>query len=201
MKQIPRHFFIVLLAALCCAGLQQQAEAREFTITPGEPNEVVFTSHAPGETFDGRTDQISGMITFNPENLNEPVRGRLVVDVQSLDTGISLRNNHMFDNHLHPEQYPTIEFELHELLNAPSAGLTSGQEYRFKAKGNFSLHGVTRTIETDLKVEYSEQAGTLEVTASFPVVLNDYDIPRPQFLFLRLAEEQDVEVHFVAHAN
>jgi polyisoprenoid-binding protein YceI len=191
----PALIPVGLFLAVTSAG----AAPTDFAVEPSKSNEVVFTSRATGETFHGRTHEISGQFHFDPEDLSAPVGGKLVVDAKSLDTGIELRNEHMRNDHLHPDVYPTIEFVLEEIVSPPVTSMPDKKPLSLKGRGKFTLHGMTRTIEPDLTTVLDSADSTLQVTARFKVKLQDYNIPRPQFLFLRLAEEQDVEVKFIAH--
>jgi polyisoprenoid-binding protein YceI len=186
------------LLGLLFAATYAEAAPTNFVVAPGESNEVVFTSRATGETFEGRTHEISGQFHFDPEDLSAQVGGKLVVDVLSLDTGIKLRNQHMQQNHLHPDVYPTIEFVLEEIVSPPVTSMPDKQSISLRARGKFTLHGMTRTIEPVLTVVFNSADSTLQVTARFKVKLPDYNISRPQFLFMKLAEEQDVKVQFIA---
>lgn len=47
------------------------------------------------------------------------------------------------------------------------------------------------TVAADLALDAD---GVLTVVCTFPVVLADHDIPRPELLFMKLAEEQIVDV-------
>jgi polyisoprenoid-binding protein YceI len=122
------------------------------------------------------------------------------VDLKSLDTGIPLRNEHMQKNHLHTEQYPQATFRARWLREPSASALTPGQKLTVQVVGDFSLHGVTRRMEVPAEVEAlseSEGAG-LRVVARFDVRLSDHQIPRPQFLALKLDERQRVTVEFLA---
>jgi polyisoprenoid-binding protein YceI len=178
------------------AALPSFAETMTYVITPGNNNEVVFVSKAVGETFDGRTDQISGNFSCDLDDLNQPVSGSIEVDVESLDTGIKLRNNHMLKNHLHPEEFPKMTFDLEELTECPDM-IKAGETHAMKATGNFTCHGVTNAINADLTITRGND-GSLRVKAEWVVNLSDYDIPRPQFLIVKLAEDQDVSATFTA---
>ncbi len=186
------------LAGLLLAAVAVGAASKNFAVEPSESNEVVFISRATGETFEGHTREIFGQFYFDPEDLNAQVGGKLVADVLSLDTGIGLRNQHMRENHLHPDVFPTIEFVLEEIVAPPATSIPDKQSITLKARGKFTLHGMTRTIEPELTAVFDSADSTLQVTARFKVKLQEYHIARPQFLFLKLAEEQDVKVQFIA---
>lgn len=172
------------------------ASAAEYTVMPGGGNEVKFVSKAVGETFDGTTDQISGSFTVDPDDLSAPVSGSLEIPVRSLDTGIKLRNEHMFKNHLHPDEYPTMEFTLTGLKDAPAA-LPVGEATELTGVGTFTCHGETNPLEPMLTVTRNDN-GSLSVHADWTITLDDYNIERPQFLIVKLAETQDVSATFTA---
>jgi polyisoprenoid-binding protein YceI len=194
MKTLRTATLLTLISLM--SSLPALAEPITFNVTPGGDNEVVFVSKAVGETFDGRTDQISGSFSCDLDNLNAPVSGAIEIDVKSLDTGIKLRNNHMLKNHLQPDEYPTMAFALEEIAECP-AMIVSGEAHTIKARGKFTCHGVTRDIEPDLTLTLNKD-GSLSVMAEWIVNLNDYEIPRPQFLFVKLAEDQEVSASFTA---
>lgn len=190
-----KHLPILIIAALLMPAISS-AETTHYAVNPGGDNLIRFVSKAPGETFDGVTDQVQGMFTVDPEDLTKPVSGQITVQAKTLDTGIGLRNNDMYENHLHVEQYPTIVFELTGVENPPEK-LPVGEEVELTATGNFTLHGVTRQISPQLTIKRNAD-DSLWIDADWKVTLSDYEIPRPQFLFLKLAEEQQVNATFTA---
>ncbi|MBD3165787.1 hypothetical protein GF324_04255 [bacterium] len=193
------HVFALLLLGLLFSTLPVRAAPTTWVVTPGKPNEVKFISEAPVESFEGKTTHIEGEFTLDPQNLDGEMSGRLQIDVKTLDTGIKIRNGHMFDNHLHPDQYPHMTFELTEVVG--NTGSLQAGENSLLVGGTFTCHGVTNEITPEVMVDYTPERATLDVTARFTVRLSDYNIDRPQFLFMKLAEEQKVVVRFTANAE
>ncbi|MCB2211118.1 YceI family protein [bacterium] len=194
MKTLQTLTLVIMIGLL--AAQPSFAETMTYTVSPGEPNEVVFVSRAVGETFDGRTNHVEGTFSCDPDDLSKPVSGSVSIDVKTLDTGIGLRNNHMFKNHLHPDEFPQMTFELTGLSGNP-AMLKTGETATMKANGQFTCHGETNDIEPMLEVTRNPDS-SLTVTAEWTVNLNDYDIERPQFLIVKLAEDQEVSATFTA---
>ena len=187
----------IVLLLLGFAGIDA-ADAERFEIHPGEKeNQVKFDSHAPLESFDGKTNQVSGLIECDPENLENPVSIRIEVDLASLDTGIKLRNKHMRKNHLETKKYPKAVFTADRISERSSLSLVAGEPVTFHVTGNFELHGITRevtaTVEATLNLE-----GDLEIVSRFDVLLSDYKIKRPRFLLLKLDETQKVTIKVTA---
>jgi polyisoprenoid-binding protein YceI len=165
--------------------------AAEFVVKPGSPNQVVFTSKATTETFQGKTDKVQGRIVLDPASVADSVLVHIEVDLASLDTGIGKRNQTMRDDYLETKKYPRAVFD--GVTIRSGAGKPLGGDPAFEVEGNFTLHGVTRRLHATVEV-LQKDARTLEFKAAFKVPLADYKITRPKFLFLKLGEVQDVAV-------
>jgi polyisoprenoid-binding protein YceI len=177
------------------------ASAADFIVKPGGDNKVVFISTATMEKFEGKTSQLSGRISVDPAGpLSDSLTVHLEVDLASLDTGIAKRNQHMREDHLETSKYPKAVFDGATLVHAPGISLASGQSTGFDADGTFSLHGVSRRVRVHIDATY-QAPGTIQFHTEFPVTLGDYKISRPEFLFMKLAETQDVRVSGVAAAS
>lgn len=187
--------FLFLILAL--AGAARAATAADATWRIGDGSEVAFTSKASLETFDGRTQVVHGEVTCDPGDLSGPLTLRVEVDLASLDTGIGLRNTHMRERHLQTDRYPQAVFTGRAVASATPAALEPGQAARVAVTGELALHGVTRPLTVEAEVTLGGDGG-LRIVAAFPVRLSDHDIPRPQFLALKLADEQQVRVELVA---
>jgi polyisoprenoid-binding protein YceI len=115
------------------------------------------------------------------------------IDLNTLKTGISLRDKHMRDNYLETKKYPFAEFS--GKLNTPPA-LEVGKIYEVIATGKFKIHGVTKTINVPGKIKVVS-ASQVDLNANFKVLLSDYKISIPKVVFYELAEEQDVTIKAV----
>lgn len=183
---------IVFLAAALAA-----AAAPAATWRIGQGSEVVFTSKAPMESFDGRTARVSGHVTCDPEALVGPLDLRVEVDLASLDTGIAKRNEHMRERHLQTSSYPLAVFTGRAVTKAAAAALAPGRPVTVTVEGTLDLHGVARPLTVEATVTRGED-GALRVETAFPVKLSDHAIERPQFLVMKLADVQQVRVALVA---
>ncbi len=181
---------------LLLPALRLQAEPTTFVVTP-DSSMVTFVSVAPLETFDGTTNQLSGLFSLEPGNLGAGVTGTLTVQMRDLTTGLGVRDNHMKKNHLQTDLYPVSIFVPTAVKQGPDS-LASGEPAKLILTGIFTLHGMTRRIVVQVDALWNRDGDRLQVTAKFPVRLADYSIPRPQFLTMRLGEVQQVTVAFTA---
>jgi polyisoprenoid-binding protein YceI len=188
---------IGLLAGTSRAGL-----AADFVVRPGGENKVVFISKATVEGFEGKTNKLEGHLAVDPESVGDSVSVHFEVDLASLDTGIAKRNKHMRENHLETAKYPKAIYDGITVRAPSGAKLVPGKPTLLDVEGTFTLHGVSRRMRITVEATYEPKQGGARIVfhTAFPVALADYAISRPEFLFLKLAEVQDVRVNGVAVA-
>ena len=85
--------------------------ASEYQVDRSKENHIKFISDAPIEEFEGITNNIDGYI--NLPSFEELSESKLYfeVDLETLDTGIGLRNRHMRENYLETEMFKYTFFE------------------------------------------------------------------------------------------
>ncbi|GMQ23691.1 YceI family protein [Algoriphagus sp. oki45] len=146
---------------------------------------VVFLSKAPLNEFEGKSKALNGLIDLEKNLLD------FYLDLNTLDTGIGLRDKHMRENYLETEKFPFAEFTG---KMEPIPALETGKSYPVKAKGKFKIHGVEReiTVEGTL-TQRNDQS--LQLQSEFVILLDDYQIDIPKLVFYELASEQKVSIN------
>ena len=185
------------------------AEVKTFKTVPGDAKNVIeFTSDAPMEKIVGKTSNIAGTLDLNLAELPATTNGTFTVDLKTLDTGIGLRNEHMRDNHLETGEFPDATFTLTRLISSDKTALLPGETANAVAEGEFTIHGVNKVYQIPVKLYYAKtnkaaesrlggsKGDLLSVSAEFTVKLSDHQIKRPELLFLKLADDQKIEVSF-----
>ncbi len=179
-KMIPAMFLSFMF-------LSGYAQSKKYIATDGY---VEFLSKAPLHQFKGKSKVLHGLIDLN-KNLVD-----FYVDLNTLKTGIAKRDSDMRNSYLDTEDHPFAEFtgalDAVEMLNP-----VPGKPKKVTATGTFSLHGVKRKITVEGTLTATEDG--LNLKATWPILLEDYNIERPGFLFYELADEQiisiDIELH------
>lgn len=185
------------------------AEVRTFKTVPNDAKNVVeFTSDAPMEKIVGKTSDITGTLELNLDDLLSTTVGTFIVDLKTLDTGIAMRNGHMRENYLETGQFPNATFTLARFISADKSSLAPGETVKAVAEGEFKIHGIGKPYQIPVKLYYAQsdkstegrlggsKGNLLSVSAEFTVKLADHQIKRPELLFMKLAEEQKIEVNF-----
>lgn len=168
--------------------------AQEYHVDRSSERSVVFTSSAPLEEFQGVTDRIDGYVLLDGEGVREvrsPTGTQVYFEVElaSLDTGIALRDRHMRDDYLEVDEHPYAAFR-----GEVVAIVGDGASFQVEADGTFTLHGIERPQR--LRCRVTPDAGSLQVGCRFQVRLEDHGIPIPRLMFMKLAEETEVELAF-----
>ena len=191
---------VVITVSFVLAAASVRAE--RFEIDPADKaNLVRFESKAPMESFDGRTHRVSGYINLDPAAIGDSVDAFVQVEMASLDTGISLRNKHMRENHLDTDSYPYATFRGVRIVEGAAGALAPGVEVPLIVEGTMNLHGVERRIRVPATVALpTEGEPRLRITSEFEIYLADYEISRPKFLFLKLDEKQRIQLELYATA-
>lgn len=164
--------------------------AAEFHVDKEQENLVKFTSDAPVEKIVGVTDKIDGYILWQDDNFAQNSEFYFEVDLASIDTGIGLRNRHMRENYLETDKYPFASYggQITQVVDNEDG------TFMVTTSGTFKLHGVEREIQLDGLV--SKIADGYKAESRFEVKLADYNIERPQFMFLKIGEVIQLEVTF-----
>jgi polyisoprenoid-binding protein YceI len=149
-----------------------------------EKGNVEFLSKASLNEFTGKSSDLNGLVDLDKNLLD------FFIDLNTLKTGIGLRDRHMRENYLETKKYPYAEFTG---KIASEIKLTKGQSKDVTAKGKFKIHGVEREIEVPGKLTAISDS-EIQLEAKFTVLLSDYKIDIPKVVFYELAEEQVVTI-------
>lgn len=178
------RLLLIKLLFLCIFFKGIDSYGQEFITDKGT---VVFLSKAALSEFTGESNQLNGLLDLN-KNLMD-----FYLDLNTIKTGIGLRDRHMRENYLETKKFPFAEFT-GKLSTIPD--LEEGQKSEVSTMGLFKIHGVEKEIEVKghLTRIKSDQ---IQLEASFKVLLSDYMIDIPKVMFYELAEEQEVTISAV----
>jgi polyisoprenoid-binding protein YceI len=150
---------------------------------------VSFVSDAPHERIAARTERISALF--------DVARGSFGVQVPMASlAGFNspLQQVHFNENYVESNAFPFASFQgrLIETFDPSRTGV-----YRLRAKGQFTVHGVTqeRIIECDVVVAKEG----IRVRSIFHVPLADHHIRVPHIVHQKIAPQVRVEVDLLFH--
>jgi len=166
-------------------------------------NQITFFSTTPLEDINGTANGVYGNVSFDVENAAKTVKGKIIVKAASMNTGIELRNSHLKGaNWLNEKKYPEIIFDLKSI---DAVNQSADNKIEFKAKGNFTLHGVTKEIIAETELVYLDEneqtqkrapGDLLGLKTKFRVKLSDYDVDNA-VIGSKVSEDIEVTVNIV----
>jgi polyisoprenoid-binding protein YceI len=181
-----KYAFVQIIVILASTGLL----AGEYHVDKEKSNVVKFISDAPLEDFEGVTNKIDGYIYWSGTDPVSESELYFEVDLNSLDTGIGLRNRHMRENYLETDTYPLTHFT-GKLIEAEKS---DRGEYIVRAEGQFFVHGITRKVTINATMAPVENG--FNITSNFIIALTDYNIEVPQLMFFKIDENMTVDLNF-----
>src|SRR2546426_4605717 len=131
---------------------------------------------APSDAV-GRTSSVHGSITIAPTGATYSVTaGSIRVDVNTLTSDRSMRDQRIHRMGLESDRYPTATFVISNPITLPSdAG--NGQAFQISATGKLTLHGVTRTVTIPVDARLS--GSQIELAGSITFPFSDFGMTPP----------------------
>lgn len=176
---------LLLTAAVTAQGFKVKAGGMQtFNFEDrGGRNQVTFFSETPLEDINGTANGIGGSVSFDVANFAQTLKGKLTVQVTSMNTGIELRNKHLqSSNWLDAQKFPEISFEIKSVSDVKQS---ADNKLEFRVKGNFTLHGVTKEVVATGEATYLDEneqtkkrspGDLLGVRAKFSVNLSEFGV-------------------------
>jgi len=123
----------------------------------------------------GETQAIQGTLLFDESWM--PIAGsRVDVDMRTLVSDESRRDNYLYDNTLETGEFPLATF-IATGVEGIESGLVDGEETTFTLVGDLTLHGVTNEAKWDVTATLSGESVTGTASTSF--ILEDYEMEKP----------------------
>lgn len=145
-------------------------------------------------TVTGRTEKVTGSFTIGDGGRTLEA-AELTVDVASISTGTSQRDNYFRTQALRAQAYPTASFVLSEPVSL-DASPAAGEIVRATAVGELTIAGVTRTVTAT--VEVRSDGTTAEIAGSIPITFSDFGVTAPNLGFVSVEKNGFVEFQLVA---
>lgn len=148
-----------------------------------ESGTAIFHSEVPLHTFSGTSNYLTGKIDLDTKIVD------FYLDLTTLDTGIAKRDRDMRET-LETDQFPFAEF-YGKMISPFDPNLQTPQDVT--VQGAFKIHGVSK--DTTYKGTLTMTDDGLLLEASWVLLLKDYDIVPPSLLFVKVDQEQKIEIN------
>ncbi len=166
-------------------------------------NQATFFSTTPLEDITGMSTDVWGTVSFDIEDVENTLKGEILISTASLRSGIDLRDEHIRGaDWLDAEKFPTISFKIKEV-----AGIEKIEDNKLKVKvlGEFTLHGVTKEVESEVTLVYLEEnemtkmrlpGDLLGIRATININLSNYGVQH-MALGKKVSDKIEINVNIV----
>lgn len=184
-----RCLFLALLSLVLVTGPHASARAEESFRVTGEVK--VVCALTVGGSFEARTKALTGDLADDPDRPGH-ARGTVRVDLDSLRTGIGLRDRHMRNNYLEVDKGPDYAVAVAENLRLERP------DGKGAFTGTLTLHGQRQEIAGTAEVQRRD--GRIRIVAEFPLRVSSFQIPSPTYLGVGVRDEVRVTIDLVGAA-
>jgi polyisoprenoid-binding protein YceI len=196
MKSIVRRRAVLagFLLPMAIASAQALAQNASSAWQAGDGDVAVLCPLTVGGSFEAKTRALAGRLAVDPTQPGA-LNGDLQVDLQTLDTGIGLRNTHLREKYL--EVGKGAGFDRAVLSEIVVSGVDlAAASGNGTFKGTLALHGTRKPVSGTVRL--TPAAGQVKVDATFPVQLPEFGIPEPRYLGVGVHDQVQVRAKFVA---
>jgi polyisoprenoid-binding protein YceI len=142
----------------------------------------------------GTTEAVSGSLVIAADGTIDPTVSKLSVDLTTLKSDQSMRDNYIRGRTLETEKFPRAEFVPRRAQGLPVPLSTSGKA-AFQLIGDMTVHGVTREITWAVTGTLAADKVTGQATTTFPFSTFEMAIPKVARV-LSLEDKIQLELDF-----
>lgn len=168
---------LMLLVGCHCA-------AQEYYATSS--GKVEFNASTPLETIFASNKEVKAILDTHKAEI------AAVVQIPAFEFKRKLMQEHFNENYMESHTFPKAVFR-GKIIGFTADGLQSTPK-EYTLKGNLTIHGVTKAIET--KATVSSKAETVEIVSNFSIKPEDYGIKVPKIVFNKIAENVEITLAF-----
>jgi polyisoprenoid-binding protein YceI len=172
---------LLLVYAASAAPLEGQGPSVRLEVAPGSKASYRVREQLAG--FDlpndavGTTEAVSGSLVLAADGTFDRDRSRLTLDLATLTSDQTMRDNYVRNRTLEVEKFPKAEFVPRRVQGLALPLATAGQ-VSFQIVGDLTVHGVTAESTWAVTAMLAPDRVTGQATTSFPFSTFGLQIPK-----------------------
>jgi polyisoprenoid-binding protein YceI len=140
------------------------------------------------QTTTGRTSDVEGSLSISGTTIDDV---EITADLRTLESDEDRRDNRIRTDGIESDRFPESTFVLTEPIELDAVP-EAGEAVTTTARGDFTLHGVTKTVEIPIEGRWDGER--VQVVGSLPVAFGDYDIEAPSIAgFVSVEDRGEME--------
>jgi polyisoprenoid-binding protein YceI len=158
---------------------------------------IDYTGSAVAHDWTGTSRTVTGQITLNPE-IPDSSRVRIQAPVASFDSGNDRRDRKM-RRVTEASRYPLVQFQSDDVRPESWGRSADGFAGRWRTTGQLTFHGRTHDVEALVTVRTTKDS--VFARTQFPVSLTQFDVERPELLFVPIADTIRIDAQVVGRRD
>lgn len=136
----------------------------------------------------GSTQEVTGQMQLDVSNPASPAAsGQFVVDLRTLTSDQSRRDDRIRDHNLESNRFPLAEFTMTTVENLPSQ-ISDGEPLNFTAAGEMTIREITQPVTFDVTATFNGAA--VSGVASTRLKMTDFGFEPPSFANIFAVEDE-----------
>jgi hypothetical protein len=173
----------VVLFALAFVWTATAVTAQKYFTREGN---ISFFSDAPLEKIEANNKTATSVLDVATGQME------FAVLIKAFQFEKALMQEHFNENYMESSKYPKSTFK-GKIVNLDQVNFTKDGEYIAKVKGDLTIHGVTKAVETEGAIKVS--GGKISAVSSFEVAVADYNITIPAVVRDNIAKTVRIDVN------
>lgn len=184
-----RFFCLLQIVVFSIAGIYSQNLFADQKFVVGKSSKVTFVAKITAGSFTTESKDVTGFIVMDDSG-KKIISAEITVPVKSLESGMSIRNDHMQNKYLEAEKFPNIVFSFSDSKTDFQSNTIS------KIPGEFKIRDVKKPVVIEALIK-SSSPQEMEISSDFPLDITNYGIAQPKFAVVKM--DTVVQVHTDLH--
>lgn len=173
--------------------LQAAAFAVTLSMETTQQNEVNFLAKSTFGDIEGITDRITGHVKWEGDDTLGSSQVYFEVLLDSIATGIGLRNKHMREKYLETEKYPKAIYDA-KLTPGWTTDEADSNKFLVSTEGTMSIHGVDKALS--ISGFLTREGKSYHAQFFFSLDIADFNIGKPRFLLASMDKTVRLKLDF-----
>ncbi len=186
------EFVKIDLVLFCLLSLSSVGFASSNVLDVTGNSEFIATGKPGFIKIDGLGNGLSGRLELSG-NL---VSGQMSFPLNSLDTGVSLRDKHMKDEYLEVQKYPEAQLNILGVKLSSDPIKDGYTQKKVPFNGILTVHGVKHAVSG--LIDLDTKSGVTKGDATFAIKISDFGFPEPKFMGMKVNDDVQLKIHIEA---
>lgn len=171
----------VIVMALVLTASLSFAQDKFYTKT----GKISFLSKAPLEEIEGKNKTVTAVVDSKTGAI------QFAIQMKGFEFEKQLMQQHFNENYVESDKYPKSEFK-GTIINNAAINYKKDGTYNTKVKGQLTIHGVTKDVETT--GTFKINGGKIDASSTFNVLISDYNIKIPSIVKEKVSDTIKITV-------